>query len=683
MSSRSDDRGDGRAATSWETVLKITRDSALRRRNSTSVSERAKAVGFLEWVLASAFTVDREPFSFDMWRYLRPIYSAIPRDPTDLDLVIMKSAQGGASTFALIFVLWLALRARCQVAYFLPTDQLARTFSLTRFIHFARANPEVHRLMGDPGDPRERRAVHEGSGTTRRIAESILHFTSIAGKVTTEALPLDGLVFDEVQEMMLSDIEKAEERLSASALRVCARVSTANFSGADIHYFYERSDQREFYTRCGCPEGIVLADAWDPHGGPLCIDKGNGSTPGVPKTWFFFCPRCGSVLNDPQDGEYRARNPGVSRIGFHFPQLLSPRQSATSIIQKWERRVDVKNFYNRVLGKPYADPDTLPVTQEHLERAQNPDLTWGPATRGTVDGVFMGIDQMGHENYVVVKARVGDRMRLLHLEIVQDDDPWRRCAAIIKEYRVQTASVEANPNFNEAHRFAKAHDGRVFVAHYGALDDEIVRWGDRTRDPIGVRRSEDDIRTPWTVLIDQYKMMSWSLGKWARYEVETPDARSRTQFLRTSRGRVHVAVCRDVFWLHLQRVALVTEPVQGREDERLVRRAVKKIGVDPHFAFANMLCDVASMRTQMTAQILTSGVRDDRPDGPNSRSPAMQQIEDVIPWAFWKPDPSLNCGNCANFDRNRALCGVYRFQVSPELPSCDSYDPLPEDEDGY
>ena len=155
----------------------------------------------------------------------------------------------------------------------------------------------------------------------------------------------------------------------------------------------------------------------------------------------------------------------------------------------------------------------MPVTQAHLEAAQNRDLSWGPLPRRTADTVVMGIDHMGGVNYVVIKAGVDDRMRLLHLEIVQDEDPWKRCSQLMSEYRVKVALVENLPNFNEAHRFAHHHDGRVFIATYQQLADEMVRWSDRPRDAAGVRYTQDEIRSPWAVAVDQYKMMSWSLAR--------------------------------------------------------------------------------------------------------------------------------------------------------------------------
>jgi len=271
--------------------------------------------------------------------------------------------------------------------------------------------------------------------------------------VTTESLPLDAVMFDEVQDMQLSEIERAQERPSASPLRVSIRLSTANFAGSDIDYFFERSDQRVFYTRCRCPGGIALGDAWDSRSGPLCIGEGNGSTPGVPQGPFFLCPRCRMVIQNPRDGAFRPRKPEVKSIGFHFAQLLSPRQTAATILEKWLSRVDTKNFYNRVLGRPFNDPSWFPVTQEDLERAQNPDLRWGVPDPDSVDEIFMGVDQMGHDNHVVITGRRDGRIRLLHLEIVQDENPWRRCAELMRQYRVDVAAVEMLPQLQRSAPF--------------------------------------------------------------------------------------------------------------------------------------------------------------------------------------------------------------------------------------
>jgi len=663
-----------RYATVLDGIFRDVRNEHARRRGAI---RSASTTPFATWAGSGGFIVDREPFSLDVWRYLRPIYEAIPAERTGFDVTIMKSAQGGASTLCLLMSIWLSLRGRIQTGYFLPTETMAALFSSTRFLPLVRANSEIHRTMSGSAHSTSRSAIDEGSAAMRRIGDSIIHFAYMSGVISTEALPLDALILDEVQEMLLADIQKVEERLSASDLRAILRVSTANFAGSDIHHFFQESDQREFHTACGCVDGLVLSDAWDPNEGPQCIDRGNGTSPGVPTTWFFVCPRCTRIIDDPQEGRFIPHNPSAETVGFHFSQLLSPRQTAAWIRAKWERRIDTKAFYNRVLGLPYTDPSSQPISLTHLQAAQRQHLRWGPLE--DVDGsrVLMGIDHRGHENHVVVKADCHGQVRLLWLEVVQDEDPWRRCVHLMEEFSVDTCVVEANPNYNEAHRFARRFGDRVFVASYQELADELVAWKDRPGTPSSARRTTDDARSPHAVAIDQHRMMSWSLGRWKEGEIETPDARSRIQEIRTSHGRQSVSLCSDLFWKHMQSVLLVIEPLEGRADEHRHRRRVKKIAIDPHFAFANMLADVALIREDTTCHLISD---ESQTTSTGRRSADMAQIADAFPLVRGVVDPDLCCGTCVYRDPSTGKCRLRLFSVQPDLPMCDEYIPLLEDD---
>jgi hypothetical protein len=285
----------------------------------------------------------------------------------------------------------------------------------------------------------------------------------------------------------------------------------------------------------------------------------------------------------------------------------------------------------------------------------------------------MGIDQMGNDNRVVIKARCDGRMRLLWVEVIQDGDPFRRCAQLMREFHVSVCAVEANPNFNEAHRFAREFPGKVFVVSYKELSDELVNWGDRVIDKVSVRHTTDDARIPYTATVDQYRMMAWSLGKWSAHEIDTPDARTHTQRLRLRGGTRTVAVCQDLLWEDLRHVALVTEPLEGREDERRYRRAVKKIGRDPHLAYANMLADVAYVRDDRRCEMLFP----DEPAAATTRGvdPMMQQLYDAFPEMRRPDDVRLTCGTCSEFDSEKEFCRYRGLYVKATEISCDDYCP--------
>ena len=689
-------------------------------------ADQARALSFRPWAEQGEFKADRERINFKLWRFLKPIYDCVPdtcsalRRPEQdgFKMVIMKAAQCGASTLLMLWTLWMALRREMRLAYFMPVKEIALEFSTDRFIRMIRDNPPIHRLMGDRGsvtifDPKDRSAADEGSAATRRILDSIVYFSYLQGVVTTEGKPLDALGFDEVQKMSLADIERTSERVSASQIKAQMHVSTAYFEESDIHALYLKSDQREFHTRCGCEDGCVMADHVDARQGPLCIDISpvESRPSATPKErHYYVCPKCRTVIMDPQDGlfvphrrdNFRMLADGFTegRIGWSFPQFLSPRLTPYDLLQAWLDRVDTQNYFNRKVGRPFNDPNAIPVSLPMLIAAQNPSLAWGPPKRRGegIEACYMGIDQMGHDNHVVIVGKTNNPnrpMRLLHLEIILEEDPWQRCAELMREYRVRYCAVEQAPNFNDAQKFAKAFDGKVFLINYAEHANEILTWGDRPKDQVLVRQTDEELRTRYTASVDQYKMMDWSLSLWdvkAHY-VETPDARGLTQHVRGTAGQT--MVCKDVFWRHLMRIALVTElkTVDGKQDERKYRRAVKKLGSeDPHFAYAWLSVCVAWARAYGVDQMLLP----DEPVTNQAEPEAMNttpvgQVQERLGHLFQPPvqlaslDPDAaaiaNCGTCVNFMKEKQFCRHYKFTVQASMPPCAYYVPVEEDDE--
>lgn len=673
---------------------RLVRAERQTRAKRLGPADDAKKASFFDWARTGGFIADREPVDFTVWRYLEKLYRVVPPNAKALDITIKKSAQTGASVWAMLLVLYLSLRARVQLAYYLPGKDYALEYSQNRFIRLVRENKSIHALMGDPDTPHLRRIVDEGSASVRRLLWSIIYFTYIGGEVTTEGKPLDGLIFDEVQEMQPKDVQKTEERIGASQLKLIARLSTPNFEDGDIDFFYKRSDQREFHTRCACPEGVSLTSWFDPELGPLCIDRGNGANKSVPTVPFYFCPTCKTMLGPGggpdmengmrvQEGDFIAHNPGAvgvyggPAIGLHWGQMLSPRITAGMVLSKWDKRADTKDYFNRVVGRCYTDPKTQPVTEAHCVAAQREDLRWGPRPQKELDATFLGIDQMGHDNRAVVLAKVGGRIQYLWLEVIQSGDPWKRCAQLMREYRITQCAVEANPNFNEAHRFSLSFPGRVYLVNYTDLSEELVLWSDRMKDADNVARTENEARTPWWCRVDQYRMMSWALGRWSHGEVETPDVRTLRQEVVTEKGRETIEVAR-MFWLHLQRVALVTDQAKGRERERKFRRRVEKIGIDPHFAYANMLACVAWVRQYGWDRILPdAGVAMEKPVRSGSETDQLREAlgERLTPHA----PTTLTCANCTQHDGRKCL--AKGFNTPPTMVACDDVQPIVAEEE--
>jgi len=561
--------------------------------------------------------VDGKPFVLDDRPAMAWIYDQVPSTEDDAYrymLVLMKCAQVGFTVMEMLAAIYMGIKfgedlGQCTVGMFLPDQRLAGIKSSLRFLGAVRSVPEVHALMTQDATDGSGRKSGEGNVGLRQIAKAVFLFAWTSGRATTESMPMDILSFDEVQEMTIEQIEKTLERLSASRIRSVIMGSTANWPEADIHHWYMLGTQHEFHSKCPtCGTMKPLADYF-----PECIryDKERD-------TYRYVCPD-GHWLRDPQEGEWIAKHPERDtgarsdlpknerrlRIrSIHFPQFLSPTISAEEILTAYNTATDMKNFFNRKLGKPYLDPSQVPVTLEHLANCVEVGKRLGVQWKSRASGCYMGIDQMGNFNVHVIKERLPDgRQAVVHVEETYSADPFGRSSELMELYGVSVCVVEINPNYNDAKKFAARHPGRVFICDsFGSLKEDMVVWGDAPRLNTSDRRTDEDARDRYTLRMDQYKCMQVSMARFTAKDPMCvfPDPQGLVQEVIEKGQRQLMAVLPRTFF-HFTKTALVAEK---DEETNQYKRSVKKVGIDPHFSYANMLCDVAWARSHGTATFI-------------------------------------------------------------------------------
>ena len=272
-----------------------------------------------------------------------------------------------------------------------------------------------------------------------------------------------------------------------------------------------------------------------------------------------------------------------------------------------------KSFYNRTLARPYIDAEQLPVTMAHCLAAAAEGMRIGLTWQTHGRECYMGIDQMGGFNAVIIKKRLPDgRQAVVHVEAVFDLDPFARCTDLMELFGVSICVVEQLPNVNDARRFANdedtkrgiSHRGRVFLAGYGDLRDDMMVWGDTISR--SDRKTAEEDRSRYSVNLNQYKCMHALFrirgdvvnGKLVPFCLfPNPDALE--QDVMDNGKKVRVALLRDWVFPHFTKTALIVEnegdeskaKSGGMQVARKTRSKVAKVGIDPHFAFANMLCD--------------------------------------------------------------------------------------------
>lgn len=621
--------------------------------------------------------VDGKPFKLDDRPAMAWIYDQIPTTADEAYryiLVIMKCAQVGFTVMEILAAIYLGIKfGPCTVGMFLPDMNLANVKSTERFMPIVRSIPDVHALMTQDAADGSGKKQGEGNVNKRRLDQALYVFSWTSGRATTESIPMDVLNFDEVQEMTLDQIEKTYERLSASPIRFMLMGSTANWPEADIHHWYLLGDQHQFHTECPTCASKKPLDEYFPD----CIKF----DPELDRL-RYVCPN-GHWIDDSQLGEWVPLFP--ERCGpieynvekkyrkqrirsIHFPQFLSPTISPDEILTAYNSATDMKNFFNRKLGKPYLDPSQIPVTLEHLAKCVAAGKAAGIAWKTRAKGAYMGIDQMGNFNVHVIKERLPDgRQATIHVEETYDADPFARSSELMEMFGIAVCVVEINPNYNDAKKFANRHPGRVFICNsFGTVVEGMIQWGDAPKLDTSDRRTDEDSRDRYTLRMDQYKCMQVSMARFTSAGCLFPDPQGLMQEVIDKGVRQQAAVLPRAFH-HFTKTALVSE----KDDEtNKYRRSVKKVGIDPHFSYANMLCDVAWARAHGTSTFI---IPEHGSAGGVTLKPediGMAPLANAVDALRAEALTGDVCGRCAAFDSTDGMCTERWFTVKATDPGC-------------
>lgn len=615
-----------------------------------------------ERLAQAGLKVDGHPFTLANRPALHAIYDLIPADPVDAYdrvIVLRKGAQMGLTVWEVLADIYMAMKwSPVTIGMYVPDSKLAPYKSTHRFMRLVRSIPELYRRMTTvEDDDGGRKRVGEGNVLTRTLGDSRFLFLWTSGATLTESFPADVVSFDEVQNMTPGDISKVQERMGASRIRLTLLLSTPLWPDADIDFWYQQGTQHRFFTDCdGCGQGSDLSEYLPERlSEVIALDAARDQS-------RYRCPHCHAWIDDTQRGAWRATYPERQILSYHLSQVLSPTITAGQILKDWrlaqtgEQR---RNFFNRKLGRPYADPTKIPVTLEHLNACVAAGVAAGVVWKTRARDTFMGIDQMGGFNAVLIKERLPDgRQALIHAEAIFDEDPFARCDVLMDCYGVACCVVEGLPNWNDAKRFANRHPGRVFVASYGGADTQT--WGDlATRTD---RKTDAEERDRWTVNLNQYKAMQVACARITSGNCLFPDPVGIECEYRDGVPR-RVLLLREIIFEHLTRVALISE-----RDPETSKWAtfVKKIGIDPHYAYANMLCDVAWARAYGSGVIMI----DSNPDRDREQAvrEALPGIDPAIAQRLIAGIPDGACGACSAYADGQ--CAERLILVRESDPGC-------------
>lgn len=431
---------------------------------NTGTSEAsAQALDLLTWTIVHRRNlIPERPFDLVHHAYLADIYNC-----TAQQLVLSKAGQMGASEYLISYALHAADQRNATVLYVLPTDKGVSAFSAARIGPAIEASDYLKSIIIDGGAPGDKHGADRV--TLKRVRNRFIYLrgaqvdpNGLANQLKT--VDGDALVLDEEDEMDVRAIPIAEKRLGHSTIAEIRKVSTPTYAGRGIHAEYARSDQREWFVRCGhCGEWQVMTIQavvmeWDQLDRPVRWhgQKDNRA--------YVACHKCGREIDRLGRGQWVARRPGVEIAGFHITKFFSATADLFKIVQTLQEVDETKRreCFNQDLGEPYS-PRGGKLTDELLDRCRRQyALGQRPGER-----TVMGVDVGDSIHYGVIRGPIDVERGEYPQRFAGTIDSFEEIGRLMRIFNVEHLVIDCRPETTKARELqASFPPGVVWLAEY-------------------------------------------------------------------------------------------------------------------------------------------------------------------------------------------------------------------------
>lgn len=274
------------------------------------------------------------------------------------------------------------------------------------------------------------------------------------------SVPIDFIIYDELDEAPQKAVDMAQERMAHSEIRETLKLSNPTIPDYGIDKAFQETDQKYWLLKCpACGHYTCLEDTF-----PGClVETTDGRV-------IRGCEKCQAELDCAQ-GEWVAKRPGADKRGYHYSQLFSTYVRPGDILHQFRTTNNLQDFYNLKIGIAWIEAENRLAVEEvlHLcgsEGIRQMDL--GPCS--------MGVDQ-GKDLHVVIGRKGHDRLdQIVHLGVYRD---WEELDRLMHNFNIQRCVVDALPETRNARAFAERFGGRVFLNYYQEHQKGSYRWNEK------------------------------------------------------------------------------------------------------------------------------------------------------------------------------------------------------------
>lgn len=414
----------------------------------------------LDWIEKASIVLDGHPVDFSTHHYqTAPIAEEAPRQ------CAMKGAQVGFTSIYMLKSVHGLIHGNYPqgVLYLFPTRDDVVDFSKGRF------QPLIHDNQGIARFVQETDAAN-----IKRIGSSMLYFRgaratrSIGNSKKTssqlKSVPVDRIVFDEVDEMEPAMIDLALERISHSTIKEEVYLSTPTIPDFGVDALFQKSDQNYWHIKCEACGGWTCLELTFPD---CLIETSDGRV-------IRACSKCKREI-DPRNGKWVPARPGLSDtlVGWNISQLCSLFVDPKKILEAYRFPPNgrLQEFYNSKLARAYIE------AVNRLSLSQVLALCGSDGIASSDQGpCSLGVDQGSNLHVVIGKRHPGRAGRIVHIGIYKD---WTELDGLMRSFNVFRCVVDALPETRNARAFAERFKGKVYLNFYNPHQKGAYAWRER------------------------------------------------------------------------------------------------------------------------------------------------------------------------------------------------------------
>lgn len=492
----------------------------------------------------------------------------VSRRETDAKLTIIKGEQIGVTTVFTGAAVWAPVEHGLNTGYFLPDDDFASEWGMSKINPIVDGSEFLTRLMKDAKVDR---------GVLKAFGDKHLYLLGLNKLKGATSRPMDIQISDEV-DLTSEKIRKWKRgRMRHSRLRFEMDFSAPYAQNSGIDARYQKGSQRRWLVSCAAcgASDICLEESF-----PECMRNFEG-------TWLRVCPQCKEKLDIVSSGQWVATYPDRETDDRHYSFRISALSIAAiegnAIMSVYNDAVesgdpDEMAIVNRTI-RGFADAGSMqPIDDAVLRRmAQGHDYVL--STDQTSHPIFFGVD-VGNSCWAWFEEWLPEgRARLVWAEKIHSDRWVARIFELIRQLRPRFGVVDMMPLFSDAREIAYAHPEHVALQQFESgkelyfketciVDEDAIG---------GAHVDQEFARKFWLVKGDRNLL----LDQWCKEATHV----DRGLILPNERSRTMDFVCE-----HLKKLQKIKDrDARGNEIHRFLD------GVENHFGMAAASARIARL----------------------------------------------------------------------------------------